>query len=376
MLGIVRSRTFWALATGLYLNAVVYGVSAAALRWVPVRGAFVSSVLLALSPLCLSVGTAAAGVAADRVGRRHLIRWAPVGYLVGALVIAAASHLAGALAGSAALLVTAGIDSNTILTYGQEVFPERQTRLAMYAQINFVNLGGLTLAILVYCLGLRTVAHLRGGIAGMIAFLALITLFVRRGLAESPSWGTIRRHHSARPPLDGLRMGTAIAFSFSNTAGFSLLTYALAAQAVPAEVRTIMVTTTAAGFGAGLFTVLFAPLAPRLLLVSGYSLALAAALALLSVGGPHRPTFWWFMVALSAFTSMTYLAEDTFKSSWPTPVRSRRTAFVRVMGLAAYAGLVFALQTADLHHFLLVVAGVWALGWVASVIWLVTGSHP
>ncbi len=140
-----HTGTFWAFALGLFLNAYVYGIAAVALLRSALFGSL-ATLGMAWAPAGFLVGIVAGGVAADRYGRRIILAWGPLGYVTGLLGLLWAGGPSMVLASSLVLLVTAGVESNTILTYSQELLPLATRRQAMYAELNFVNLGGLALA--------------------------------------------------------------------------------------------------------------------------------------------------------------------------------------------------------------------------------------
>ncbi len=367
-----KTRPFWALALGLFINAFVYGVAAVALNWIPHRG-WIPTVLLLWSPLVLSLGIVCGGWLADRLGRRALLLGGPWGYIGGAMVLLAGPGLFSALIGSGLLIMTAGLESNTILTYSQELMPEGTKRPAMYAELNFVNLGGLALAALAFFSHRWGTIMLRRSTALLPIALALLSLWLRLPLRESSLWElSQRRLERVGVPVDhGLRVAVAIIFSFSNTAGFSLLTYALGIEFLPQHFHHLLLVSTTTSFLTGLAARWLGQVSARVILLAGYGMAFASALALVYIERPGHPGFWPVLFILSAFTSMSYLAEDTFKSDeWPSGIRSRMIAVVRVGGLLAYALLLLASQGAPVKHFLVIIAGVWGLGFLASVIWL------
>lgn len=363
------TRTFWALSLGLFLNAYSFGVAAVALTWVPHRP-WTPTVLLLWAPICLVLGIAVGGLVADLRGRQHVLRWGPVGYGIGSACLSMGAGLGAALVGSGLLLVTAGIESNTILAYSQELLPEHKKRQAMYAELNFVNLGGLALAALAYWGHGWQPSLLRHGTTILPMVFAAASLWMRRSLPESALWQSSQRQDETMPTDYGLRMAVAIGFSFANTSGFSLLTYAFGAEFLPRHFHHLILVSTLTAFGVGLTARWIGRISPKKVLLGGYGVACLASCALVVVERPGHPGFWPVLFILSAFTSLSYLAEDTFKSDvWPSVVRGRAIGTVRSIGLLGYAVLLLTLRHTAVRQFLAVIAGVWGVGLAAAVLW-------
>lgn len=365
------TRPFWALALGLFLNAYSYGVAAVALTWIP-PGPWTRTLLLVWAPVGLSAGIAVGGILADQLGRQTMLRWGPLGYLVGGASLLAGNGLGPALLGSGVLILTAGVESNTILTYSQELIPLRIKRQTMYAELNFVNMGGLALAALAFVSHQWGPHLLRPGMTVLPMGLAILSFGLRRPLPESQLWAKSLAHpETFRLPADlRLRLLVAAGFSFANTAGFSLLTYAFGAEFLPRHFHHLLLVSTATAFAVGLSARWLGRLTPNTILLGGYGTALAAAIALAVVQTPGHSSFWPILFVLSAFTSMSYLAEDTFKTdAWPSRIRSRMIGLVRVAGLISYAILLSLVHGAPVHIFLRIVAGVWALGFLSALVW-------
>ncbi|AEJ39197.1 major facilitator superfamily MFS_1 [Sulfobacillus acidophilus TPY] len=372
------TRTFWTLALGLFLNAYVFGVSAVALTWIP-DSRPLAIWLLIWSPLWLSVGVVLGGWWPDSAGRRQVLRWGPFGYALGALLLWYSDRVWAALTGSGFLMVTAGIDSNVILTYSRELLPPATRRAAMFFEINFVNLGGLALAAAAFWGGPSGIAGERHLVAFIPALLVGISLILRWGLPESILW----KYESVGPNRPGwqavfsIRFLVAVCFAFANTTGFSLLSYAYGAEFLPRYFRMIFLVSTATAFMVGLWARLWARIPPRLLLAGGYGLATAAAYALYRVVSPTTWRFWLALFFLSAMTSITYLAEDTFKTGgWPSRMRARLTSAVRVTALLGDIGVLLATHRTRPEYFLRVMIIVWAVGWMAALLWWRQAQAP
>ncbi len=368
-----HTGTFWAFALGLFLNAYVYGIAAMALLRSALFGSL-ATLGMAWAPAGFLVGIVAGGVAADRYGRRIILAWGPLGYVTGLLGLLWAGGPSMVLASSLVLLVTAGVESNTILTYSQELLPLATRRQAMYAELNFVNLGGLALAAVALA-GHRSGPPLHELLSLVPVGMALLSWPLRTRLSESRLWRESRLRTRQTLPHDyRLRFAVAAAFSFSNTAGFSLLAYAFGHEFLPDHFHHLLFVSTLSAFLAGLLARWFGRLSPKFLLLLGYGMASLSAFLILQIQTPHRPEFWAALLVLSAFTSLSYLAEDTFKSDlWPSAVRARVIAAVRAIGMAGYLGLLLWEQRAPLSHFVPVMVGTWGLGFIAAVVWWLAG---
>lgn len=366
-----RTRIAWALSLGLFENAYVYGVAAVALEWIP-RRSWSTTLLLLWAPLWLCVGIAGGGWTADHLGRKKLLAWGPLGYIVGASLLLLGPTLAFTLPATSLLMITAGIESNTILTYSQELVPQAHQRQAMYAELNFVNLGGLGLAALATLANIFGTRVLREAMAGTPIVLAALSMALRRGVRESTRWieSQSRRKAIPWPPDYRRRIFVAVLFSFSNTSGFSLLTFAYGSEFFPRHFQQFFLVSTVTSVLVGLLARWLVRLSAKRILLLGYGAALLSALALQRIAFPTHPAFWPILFTLSAFTSMSYLAEDTFKTDkWPSVIRSRMVAVVRILGLGGYSILLLISQHFSLHQFLGTIVLVWAVGFLGAVLW-------
>ncbi|MCY0877871.1 MAG: MFS transporter [Firmicutes bacterium] len=372
-----KTRAFWALALGLFLNAYVYGVAALSLEWIPHPRWFTTLALL-WSPLGLSVGIALGGWLSDHWGRRLLLLGAPVGYLLGSLLLLSPVSLLTPLLAAGLLMITAGIDSNTILVYTQELVPPEVRRQTLYAELNFVNLGGVALAGLASVMGNWGPTMLRLATTLLPAILAASSFALRQALPESSRWEQERRTRIVAPRLPALfpiRLLTAILFSFSNTAGFSLMTYALGAEFFPRHFHHIMLISTLTAFAVGLTARWLGRIPAKHILVAGYGLTTLSGWALAQTRTPAHGGFWPALISLSALTSVTYLAEDTFKvDAWPSAVRGRFVALVRIISLLLYVMVVLAVGRARLERFLTIMVLSWGTGLAAAVMWWIADT--
>lgn len=360
---------FWAFALGLFLNAYVYGIAAVALTPFSLKGPS-TVVRLAWAPAWFLVGIVVGGWAADRIGRRAILTWGPFGYVGGSLGLFLGRGAAIVLMSSLLLLVTAGLESNTILTYSQELLPIATRRQAMYAELNFVNLGGVALASVALASHRWGPAIFHHLLALLPVGLALLSWPIRTRVPESELWRESWRRPHALPRDYKLRFAVASAFSFSNTAGFSLMAYAFGREFLPQHFHHLLFVSTLSAFLVGLLARWVGRLSPKFLLLLGYGMASSSAVLLLLIRTPHRVEFWIVLLVLSASTSLSYLAEDTFKSDlWPSAIRGRIVAAVRAIGMGGYLALLLWEYSAGLSHFVVVLGGTWALGFAAAAVW-------
>ncbi len=367
---------FWAFALGLFLNAYVYGIAAVALAQLSLHGS--PTVWgLAWAPAGFLVGIITGGWSADRMGRRAVLTWAPLGYVLGSLGLLLGRGIGTVLMSSLLLLATAGLESNTILTYSQELLPTATRRQAMYAELNFVNLGGLALASVALASHRWGPAIFHHLLSWLPVGLALLSWPIRTRIPESRLWRERRRRPYALPRDYKLRFVVAAVFSFSNTAGFSLMAFAFGHEFLPRHFHHLLLVSTLSAFLVGLLARWVGRWPPKFLLLLGYGMASVSAVSLLFIRAPHRVEFWAVLLVLSACTSLSYLAEDTFKSDlWPSAVRARIVAAVRAIGMSGYMGLLLWEYCAGLSHFVRVMAGTWTLGFAAAAVWWFANRLP
>lgn len=366
-----RSRLFWSLSIGLFLSAYVYGLAAVSLAWVPHYGRETPTLLLLWPALSLASGMASGGWLADLLGRRALLRWSPIGYMAGSILLTVGLGLIPMLAGILILLVTAGIDGNTLLTYAQEL-PTSTRPQALWVELNFLNLGGVALAALALVGTRLGPTALREVITVIPLSLSLVLWVLRGSLAESLLWQHSQQHTRipAFPRGSALRFASAAAFATANTAGFSLLSYAFGAEFLPHHFHHILIVSTSAAFLVGLIAHRLSRLPTRPTLLTSYGLAVGAALMLRLVRDPAHPAFWPILFSLGVFGSLAYASEDILTANhWPARTRARTLAATRILGLMVYALVVWWARATPLNAFLTAIVGAWSLGLVAAVAW-------
>ncbi|HEY7267295.1 MAG TPA: sugar porter family MFS transporter [Solirubrobacterales bacterium] len=166
-------------------------------------GSFEQGMVVSSVPVGAIFGAAAAGVAADRLGRRYVIIAAAVVFIIGALLSAASPDLAVLVIARVLLGVAVGLASANAPVYISEVAPpEERGRLVSYFQLS------VTVGILVaYLVGLAF-----SGIDGwrwMLGLGAVPALALGIGMLEmpqSPRWLVmVGQDYAARKVLEKIR---------------------------------------------------------------------------------------------------------------------------------------------------------------------------
>jgi sugar porter (SP) family MFS transporter len=166
-------------------------------------GSFEQGMVVSAVPVGAIFGAAAAGVAADRLGRRYVIIAAAVVFIIGALLSAASPDLAVLVIARVLLGVAVGLASANAPVYISEVAPpEERGRLVSYFQLS------VTVGILVaYLVGLAF-----SGIDGwrwMLGLGAVPALALGIGMLEmpqSPRWLVmVGQDYAARKVLEKIR---------------------------------------------------------------------------------------------------------------------------------------------------------------------------
>ncbi|WP_028962453.1 hypothetical protein [Sulfobacillus thermosulfidooxidans] len=363
-----QSTPFWALSLGLFLNSYIYGVAASQAVWL--KGHTV--LLLAWGPLLLALGIGLGGVLADYLGRLKLLMGTPVLYISGSLLILWRPHIIGLLIGSALLLIAGGIESNTLITYAQELITPSLRVQALYTELNFVNLGGFVLAIYTWIAPKLPASFRQNAVAIVPLLLSVLSWVVRSQLVESVSWERHRGQNITYPQFLKFfpRLLVSSVFSLTNTSGFSLLTYAFGTVFFPHIFPVFLLISTGTAVMIGLSAPILAKWPVNRFLVYAYLLAAVSATAVRLHPNPQGRLFWLFIITLSAGTSLSYLGEDTFKSAhWPDFYRSRFTAISRIIGLSGYILILWVLNRQPFNTFLTVIAGLWWIGFLSALVW-------
>jgi MFS family permease len=410
---------FVSFALGYTLEAYIFTMAPIATGWVK-EPAALRSLLLAWAPIWLIIGIGIAGPVGDWLGRRTTFYITMAIYGIGAIGLIFSSTYALILTFLAILLMAAGGEMNMIMVAVHETMPTKHRSKAAMLGVNFINLGGLIVAVVDLSSSATSVNFQRGMVAATLLAILAALLFVRRRTPESPRWllrkgraeqaaaelarfygaeevaarrqavqraqaearaaaeraaaqpGVRRRH----PPL-AVRLIAVIFVAFADTTGFGLLTYTLGPVHFPHLTAQIIVATEAAGFVTGFFALRADRLSRRWVLLAGYvgsAVLTAIAWATESVWVTELALFWVLLVVLNLFVNMAYITEDTLKGEvWPTRYRARFTALCRFVSIGGYIGTIYWTQhftTTGLIFFNLMV---WCLGIIGALIWFFGG---
>ncbi|MDP9456814.1 MAG: MFS transporter [Actinomycetota bacterium] len=377
--------------------------------------------LVAIWLLGILVGAQVVGILADRFGRRRL-------FLITLFFYATFTFLSAFSVNYAMLVVLrfltaigVGAEYSAINAAISEFVPARHRGRANAAVMSFWGIGGLLAA------GVGTVvlsafpAELGWRVGfGVGAVMALMALFARRVLPESPRWllrrgevatarrvveeitGTSQEPSAATEgklvPVPSASIGTLLRraprqaalgaiLDFSEAAGYYGLfaffaVLVTAAVGIPAaDVPTYFVWGSVGALIGGLAVAAVMDFFSRAVTVTATYLLAAGSLAVLAVataagspGGVLLAFFFANMTATSAWVS----AYPTFTELFPTPLRSTGVGFsvsVGRMGAAiASIGLVEVAAAFSLTAAFGLLAAFWLLGAAAMVFWARSGG--
>ncbi|MEM3810717.1 MAG: MFS transporter, partial [Conexivisphaerales archaeon] len=281
--------TFIAFSVGMLLEAYIYGLAAFATAWYPITNAFLRSTVLAWAPIWLSVGILFAGPISDRLGRKTTFYITMALYAIGAIGIFFAYTYYLVLPFMAMLLFAAGGEMNTIMAANHELMPSKYRTKTMYWEINFINVGGVLLAIVAIA---ATAAYYsmifqREMIGFTFVPILIILIYSRIKMPESVRWLEFkgRKEEAAkvyskyytsnmsissisksdtqasstvniggsmtRKPSVALRLFVTTAISTANAVGFGLMTYVLGPYYFPSLTPYIILIANIVGFSMG-----------------------------------------------------------------------------------------------------------------------------
>ncbi len=350
------SWTFWSFAVGLLLENFTFSLAAITTGWVQVPKAL-TSLLLAWAPLWLIIGIAVAGPVSDRLGRKGTFYLTMSLYALGSIGLIFSSSYLPLLFFLALSLFAAGGEMNTIMAASHEMMPAKHRGRATMLELNFINLGGLILAIAALSSAYQKVLVQRE-IVGVTALLALAVLFLlrsrtpeslpfllRRGRSEQArreaeryygdqaqlrlQAGQVGERRAGTPaPRSSLalRLFTTMTTSFAGAAGFGLLTYVVGPYYFKNLTAPILLVATGVGFLSGFFGLIADRVSRKLLLLIGYlgSAVFTLWIWLALPAWAHDLTYFWILlILLNIFVNVGYLTEDTLKGEvWPTERRA------------------------------------------------------
>ncbi|MCL6453123.1 MAG: MFS transporter [Alicyclobacillus sp.] len=406
------SWSFWSFGLGMLLENYIFGMASIATGWVPMPKSL-QSLLLAWAPIWLIIGIAVAGPLADRVGRKNTFYTTMSLYGIGAIGIVFSHTYVLILIFLAMLLFAAGGEMNTIMAASHEMMPHKHRSKTMMLELNFINLGGVILAIVSLFTAYSHVVFQRGMVAVTLLVVLVVMLFARRNTPESIHWlerrgmheraqreidryygreeyearrqaareATARAHArgAARRASIPLKLFATMTTAFAGSAGFGLMTYVLGPHYFPQHNAAILLAATGTGFISGFFGFWADRWSRKVLLLVGYAGSFVLTVVIwLTVGGwtKNLVMFWLLLILLNLFVNIGYLTEDTLKGEvWPTKSRGTYTALVRFVSIGAYIATIYITQNFALSAYTLFNVLVWAIGLAGAVAWFIGGTE-
>ncbi|MCY0878773.1 MAG: MFS transporter [Firmicutes bacterium] len=402
--------TFTAFGLGMLLENYIFSLTPIADGWVRIPSWF-SPWMSSWGPLWLIVGIAVGGPLADRLGRKKLFYANLALYALGGLGLIFLSLNAVWLAVFlAAMLFAAGGEMNAVMVATHELMPSKHRSKAMMLELNFINFGGLILALLAFSSGAwnNSIALQKVSVGvALLIVLVLLTVF-RARTPESLRWlvahgdlsqaeaqavqfygpeeGPERYRRAllsrtappraADTPL-AVRLYAIIAMAFAGSAGFGLMTYVIGPYYFSGLTTDVILISAVVGFLTGAIGLWGDRLSRRGLLLASYlaTLALTAAVYLtVASWSKNVVLFWAFLVAMNVVINVAYLTEDTLKGElWPTPRRGLYTALVRFVAIGLYIGTIYFTAHFNVRHTMLFSLIVWAIGASGAVLWFLKG---
>lgn len=410
---------FVTFALGYTLEAYIFTLAPVATGWVD-EPASLRSLLLSWAPIWLIIGIAIAGPLGDALGRRKTFYLTMGCYAIGAIGLLFSSTYVLILIFLAILLAAAGGEMNMIMVAVHETMPTKHRSKAAMLGVNFINFGGVVIAIVDVASSAQSVTFQRVMVACTLLFVLLVLLFARLKTPESARWllrkgraeqataelvrfygaeeirarrqAVARAQQAVReraaavaaagrrarryPPLP-VRLVAVILLAFADTTGFGLLTYTLGPVHFPHLTGQIILVTTLAGFCSGFFALSADRISRRWLLLVAY----AGAVVLTGVVWLTESTwaqtlalFWILLVVLSVFANLGYIAEDTLKGEvWPTRYRARFTALCRFVSIGGYIGTIYWTQNFSTDGLIFFNLMVWVVGLIGATVWFFGG---
>lgn len=407
--------SFWAFALGFLLENYIFSLAPIADGWVGDMPKSMTSLLLSWAPIWLIIGIMVAGPVADRIGRKNTFYLTMALYGVGGLGLIFLSHTyVWLLAFLALLLFASGGEMNTIMIASHEIMPRQHRSKTIMLELNFINLGGLILAILALVTRAynSSVPFQKATVGVALLVVLAVLLLARLNTPESLRW-LIRRGQQERarqealkyygpdeaevrlkaaqfrtdgqtsPTSSRLRVSMAVRWyvtlttSFAGAAGFGLMTYVVGPYFFKNESALILLIATLVGFVSGFFGFWADRLSRRMLLLVGYAgTFVVTGLIYLTEGSWAKDLsfFWVLLVILNLFVNVGYLTEDTLKGEiWPTKRRGTYTALARFISIGLYIATIYLTQTYSLGHYMLFNLVVWAIGLSGAIVWMIKG---
>lgn len=374
--------------------------------------------LVAIWLLGIMVGAQGAGILADRFGRRRLFLLTLLLYAGFTFLCAFAVNYEMLIALRFLTAIGVGAEYSVINAAISEFIPARYRGRAGAGVMSAWGVGALLAAGLSGIVLTAFPAELGWRVGfGIGALMALMAVFARRALPESPRWllrrgalGEARRvvrEVTGTTPAEeatagqitqpagsvkGLlrraprRAALGAALDFAEAAGY----YGLFAMFAVLVVGAIGIPTTEVpayyfwgGAGALVGGVLVAALVDRFprarTVTAAYAVAAASMVVITLATATGNPglVFWAFVFANAAGTAAWVSAYPTFTELFPTPLRSTGVGFSVLVGrvgaalssiVLAQVAVVFSLTAA-----FALLAGFWLIGVVAMLLWARSG---
>lgn len=407
------SWAFWSFGLGMLLENYIFSMASIATGWVTMPKNL-QSLLLAWAPIWLIIGIAIAGPLADRVGRKNTFYTTMALYGIGAIGIVFSHTYVLILLFLAILLFAAGGEMNTIMAASHEMMPHKHRSKTMMLELNFINVGGVILAIVSLFTAYQRVAFQRGMIALTLLVVLVVMLFARRNTPESIPWLEHKGlHNRAQAEIDRyygreeyearrlaakaaterarasgnrtvragipLKLFVTITTAFAGAAGFGLMTYVLGPHYFPHLNAAILLTATGTGFVSGFLGFWADRWSRKALLLLGYGGSFVLTIVIwLTIGGwtKNLVLFFVLLILLNLFVNIGYLTEDTLKGEvWPTKSRGTYTAVVRFISIGLYVATIYLTQNFGLNAYTLFNVIVWAIGLAGALAWYAKGTE-
>ena len=409
---------FISFVLGLALESYVFSLASIAVNWVTMPKSL-GELLLAWAPIWLIVGIILSGPFSDKYGRKVTL-YATLGlYALGGIVLFFGNSYIVILISLALMLMAGGGEMNSIMVASHELMPRKHRGKATMMIINGINFGGMVLAILALATaavtGKAAIAVQRDVVAAAVLIVVIILFATRVSMPESFLWLQQKGRHadlektiksyfgpevhaealakeaieSARPaapsgprPSAGhtwFTMIIMIVIAAANTIGFGLMAYALAFAFFPHLQPTILAVFEGAGFVIGFIGLIADRVSRKKFLFWSFlgTFIMTVIVGLTTHAWEHNMSLFWIMlVVLAGVNSLCYLTEDTVKAEvWPTLHRGTLTAIARFISIGLYIPTIYITGSMSPSHYILFNAGVWLLGTLAAVAWLIWGRE-
>ncbi len=401
----VHTYSFIAFAIGLLLEGYIFGIAPVATSWYTIPKS-IELLILAWPYLWLIIGIGVYGPISDAIGRKRTFYYSMTMYVIGGILLILSNSYVLVLIALAILLFAAGGEMNTIMVMAHEIFPRAHRSKAMMMLMDFVALSGVLLSAVSF-LSFASTPLFSREMTGVIVLITVMALFIARyKMPESIRWlekkgkaeeamRQVQKYFGSEVPSSaqqavqaagaGQQKQVPIWFkelvitlvSFANSAGFGLLTYALAPLYFPSLLPYIFLIAGLAGFAGGFLGLAGDRLSRKwLLFISSLGVFVVTLIvwATISIWTRTLALFWALLIILNVIVQWDYMTEDTMKGElWPTGHRGKLTALARVLSIGAYIPLLYISSSFTVNQFILMNVLVWLVGLIAATAWLIWG---